>query len=136
MTPGSEPNEYQPPGVVPRRGVVVGNDATRVSWRTIMSNGFTSHYRPAQGGHAPSDVRDSFQEAVEAISTWPPGSPEPWVELRAEQVPAAYVCGLLWNCTDQMPGDLVRSVVSLAPDCRGSTYACAARSLKPIIRRG
>jgi hypothetical protein len=92
-----------------------------------------SSYNPARGGHAPGDLRDAFEEAVEAVSDWPGGEPEPTVDLRGTNVPASTICGLLWNCNDAVPSSLIRGMQCLDPDFDRWTYAGAARSLKSVI---
>ena len=34
-----------------------------------------SCYKPALGGHAPSDVRDAFLNAIDDLRSWRPGMP-------------------------------------------------------------
>ena len=64
----------------------------------------SSRYKPAAGGHAPGDLRDAFLAAVEDLRSWRPGMPEPVIEVRDQPVPLSVLCGLLWNCTDCLPG--------------------------------
>jgi hypothetical protein len=80
-----------------------------------------SHYKPHLGGHAPGDLRDAFHVAVDAVGEWEAG-PEPKVELRDKQVPVSRVFGLLWNCSDTLPGDE-----------RPGSYAAGARLLKALV---
>jgi hypothetical protein len=56
------------------------------------------------------------------------------VELREQQIPISRVCGLLWNCSDIMPGDL-RYDVGCPVDAfhEPITYAQAARALKRAL---
>jgi len=67
------------------------------------------------GGHAPGHVRDAFLAAIEAFYHWDDGEPEPTVpfEINYEpvEIPISKACGLVWNCTDILPGsdfDLLR----------------------------
>lgn len=96
-----------------------------------------SRYKPAIGGHAPGDLRDAFGEAVDAYEQWEDGAPEPTVELREQPVPISTVCGLLWNCADQLPGLLANQLRDLYrwPDepPPSNTYGAAARRLKAMI---
>jgi hypothetical protein len=88
-------------------------------------------YTPAQGGHAPGNVRDAFLAAINAFEKWREG-PEPTVELEGGAVPISQVCGLLWNCTDQMPSGSWGRMDE--PD--GRTYAMGARVLKgPVAEK-
>jgi hypothetical protein len=72
-----------------------------------------SKYRPAQGGHAPIDLRAEFEGAARF------DSPELWV-----------LSGQLWNCTDVMPDDLC----GLLDVQVGSTFAQGARRVRPDMR--
>ena len=96
-----------------------------------------SYFDPARGGHAPSDLRDAFAEAVEAsIARSDPDEPLE-IEVRNEVVTSKSVCGMLWNCTDMMPGHLCQAFEDVSgidePLTRGSTYAQGARTLKPLV---
>ncbi len=103
-----------------------------------------SKYRPARGGHAPGDVRDAFLEAAELLRNHQVGMPIPTVELREQEMPLSALCGLLWNCTDIMPGYACDEVGSFMEvngweyeKClrRGATYAQAARAIRAVITR-
>ena len=91
-----------------------------------------SRYNPARGGHAPGDVRDAFLEAIEAFENWEDGDDEPTVEVRGSDLPISQACGLLWNCTDILPGGAVTSLRDLDGDdaFKRSTYAGGARFLR------
>ena len=94
-----------------------------------------SRYSPARGGHAPGDVRDAFLEALEDMRGWRTGTPEPTAEVRGQAIPISRLCGLLWNCTDIMPGHAcgdMQHVIDEFPNA-GATYAQAARALKALI---
>jgi hypothetical protein len=104
-----------------------------------------SRYKPAHGGHAPSDVRDAFLNAIDDLRSWQPGMPEPMAELRERQVPITVLCGLLWNCTDTLPslaGSEVWSFVERyghgyeAGQRAAVSYGRAARALKAIFSAG
>ena len=98
-----------------------------------------STYRPSRGGHAPGDVRDAFLEAIDAHQAWQDGEPEPTVDLRDQAVPISRVCGLLWNCSDVLPGVAATQLRDLLTgregDRRVSPYATAARLLKGLVER-
>jgi hypothetical protein len=91
-----------------------------------------------RSGHAPGHVRDAFCNAVEAFVAWKPGEPEPSVEYEVNheprQVPVSHMCGLLWNCTDILPGNYFHD---LACDLKvgRQTYAAAARAMAAYITR-
>ncbi len=54
--------------------------------------------------HAPHHHREAFTDALDAYGTWNAGEPVPQVELCGALVPIDIVAGLLWNCTDILPG--------------------------------
>lgn len=96
-----------------------------------------SFYKPGRGGHAPGDIRAAFLEAIEAYEAWEDGEPEPTVEVRERPMRLSEVCGLLWNCSDTMPGVEERHLEGMLPWPQPScaTYARAARTLKDAISR-
>lgn len=101
-----------------------------------------SSYRPARGGHAPGDLRNAFLEAIEAYGAWIPKGPEPTVEVQDRPIGLAALCGLLWNCSDIMPGSEQQQLEDALPQrCFGedragslSTYARAARAMSAAIK--
>ena len=98
----------------------------------VMPLLYRSHYQPPRGGHAPDDVREAFREAIDAVLEWQEGHPAPSVELRERHVPVSAICGLLWNCSDTLPGFTELELNRLAPDGQEhfETYAVGARALK------
>ena len=93
-----------------------------------------SKFNPSRGGHAPGDVRDAFLEAVETWAQSEQVVPDFTVEVRGQRVPIGRVCGLVWNCTDIMPGDACAAFEIFGEDLpQGSTYAKAARCLKALV---
>ena len=99
-----------------------------------------SFYKPARGGHAPGDLRNAFLEAIEAYEGWDEGQPEPEIEVRDRMMPISRVCGLVWNCSDIMPGMEQRQLEDLMPRAIGEdvsgplyTYGRAARVLKSLV---
>jgi hypothetical protein len=94
-----------------------------------------SFYAAARGGHAPGDVRQAFCDALDAFREWEDGDPEPTVEIREKMVPISQACGLLWNCSDILPGS-AWFTMELCDDGNlphRRTYAAAARWLKNRI---
>lgn len=92
-----------------------------------------------RNGHAPGHVRDTFLAAVEAFVSWEAGEPEPTVEFEVDYepqpIPISRACGLVWNCTDIVPGrefDELRDGVGLKIGRR--TYAACARAMMLSIR--
>jgi death on curing protein len=93
-----------------------------------------SFYSASRGGHAPGDLRDVFGNALEAFQMWEYGKPEPTVDLREQTVPISRVCGLLWNCSDILPGPLWSMMSDIDDDLpQRRTYGAAARWLKDHI---
>jgi hypothetical protein len=49
-----------------------------------------------------------FIDALHAFEAWKTGDPEPTVvlEVRYEprRIPISKACGIMWNCTDILPG--------------------------------
>ena len=91
------------------------------------------NYRTGRGGHAPGHVRDAFLSAVEAYTGWRGIGPEPLVEFEVNYeprpIPISKVCGLVWNCSDILPGDAWNALIDhdIRPGRR--TYAAAARAM-------
>ena len=75
-----------------------------------------SRYNPSRGGHAPGHLRNRFFELVE--------TGENDIDVKGEYPDIAKVSGLLWNCTDIMPGILCH-ILDLP---NGSSYAQGSRS--------
>jgi hypothetical protein len=88
-----------------------------------------------KGGHAPGHYRDCFERAVEAFMKWKGRGPEPMVEFEINYVPTkisvSQACGLLWNCTDILPGWIVDEIEELGLKSR--TYAAGARAMRRSI---
>jgi hypothetical protein len=63
-----------------------------------------------RNGHAPGHVREAARDAFASWTDWDGTSPEPTVEYGVGYVPRSILiskmCGLVWNCTDIVPGDL------------------------------
>lgn len=92
-----------------------------------------------RNGHAPGHVRNAFLAAVEAFVSWEVGEPEPTVEFEVNYEPRpiaiSRACGLVWNCTDIIPGlefNELRDGVGLEIGRR--TYAACARAMMASIR--
>jgi hypothetical protein len=93
-------------------------------------------------GHAPGHVRETFENAIYVFHDWDDG-PEPTVEYEVHYVPRqitlSQACGLLWNCTDIMPGhlfDWVSEAIEASghPTPQRRTYAAVARAMLPVIQ--
>ena len=97
------------------------------------------------GGHAPGHVRDTACSAFEAWIDWNGKSPEPSVELEVGYVPhqisVSPALGLVWNCTDVVPGDLfdriqeeISDPFADGPAIKRRNYAACARAVLQTMR--
>jgi hypothetical protein len=91
-------------------------------------------------GHAPGHVRETFGNAVEAFMAWKGGEPEPTVKYEIHyvprQIPISRACGLVWNCTDIMPGDVFDHLnTELDGAIKRQAYAACARAMLVSIRK-
>jgi hypothetical protein len=91
------------------------------------------------GGHCPGHVRDTFIAAIEAWLDWKPGEPEPKVEHEVNYVSRlvslSNACGLVWNCTDILPGPWDDRLVGEGLPMKRRTYAAAARAMLDNIKQ-
>jgi hypothetical protein len=91
----------------------------------------------AAGGHAPGDLRDAFPEAWDIFNDWNVGDePQPTVELRDRKATIDELCGVLWNCTDILPGYIVSDIKDMdmwSRRHRRFNYASMARELKDAV---
>jgi hypothetical protein len=95
--------------------------------------------RASHSGHLPAHVRDMFRQAIYAFSTREPGEPMPLtgheIDHRQRQISIAEACGLVWNCTDILPGITVDELQDcLATPPVGDTYAAAAHAIMSELR--
>jgi hypothetical protein len=90
-------------------------------------------------GHAPGHVRDTAMAAFEAWLGWDYSDPEPTVEYEIHyephQISISRACGLVWNCTDIVPGWIIDEIVvnELLP-IKSRTYAAVARAIIEDMR--
>jgi hypothetical protein len=96
------------------------------------------NYRIGKGGHAPGHVRDAFLSAVEAFTGWDGTGPEPLVDFEVNYeprpIPMSKACGLVWNCSDILPGDAWDALLGHDINPGRSTYAAAARAMLAKLR--
>ncbi len=96
-------------------------------------------------GHAPGHVRETACEAFEAWLEWDGTGAEPMVtyEIHYEphQITLSRACGLVWNCTDIVPGSLFDRVQEEAKPpfsdelvIKTRTYAACARFILENIK--
>ena len=97
-----------------------------------------------RNGHAPGHVREAAGDAFASWTDWDGTSPEPTVEYGVGYVPRSILiskmCGLVWNCTDIVPGDLFHELHDALEMSgrtpRPRTYgACAQAILEDIKHR-
>jgi len=86
-----------------------------------------------RSGHFPGHLREAFCNAIEAFMTWDDGEPEPTVDVEfnwePRPMPVSKVCGLLWNCSDILPGHYCSWLEYADIELRRRTYAAAAREM-------
>jgi hypothetical protein len=99
-----------------------------------------------RNGHAPGHVRDAACAAFQAWLDWDGAAPEPTVEYEIGYVPhqilISRACGLVWNCTDIVPGSLFDAVQESAQDwlrnhepvVKRQTYGACARAIAEHIK--
>jgi hypothetical protein len=95
-------------------------------------------------GHAPGHVRDTAINAFEAWIHWNGKAPEPSVEYEVnyvpEQITITRALGLVWNCTDIIPGNLFdrlqEEITGRAdePTIKRRSYAACARAVLQTMR--
>jgi hypothetical protein len=89
-------------------------------------------------GHLPGQIRDTFLLAARTFTEGPPGKlPRvPFqVRYRGRTISIAQACGLVWNCTDIMPGAEFSALCDfLAEPPSRQTYAAAARALRRELK--
>jgi hypothetical protein len=93
--------------------------------------------------HHKGHVRDTFLRAIDAFYDWrmtPGKSIEPTVEheinYEPTQISLAQACGLVWRCTDTLPGLAFNMIANEDLDLglRSSTYAAAAHAMAAYLK--
>jgi hypothetical protein len=101
-----------------------------------MSTNYSGNHR---GGHCPGHIRDTFLAATEAYLDRSPGEPEPTVEHEVGYVPRrisiSAACGLVWNCTDCLPGQVADRLLDAGLPMKSRTFAAAARAMLDSLKR-
>jgi hypothetical protein len=89
-------------------------------------------------GHAGSHIRDTFIAAIDAFRAWKDGEPEPMVEFEINyepvEIPISKACGLVWNCTDILPGIDFSTLEYCGIEPKRRSYAAAAHALLEAIK--
>lgn len=98
-----------------------------------------------RNGHATGHVRETASNAFLAWLDWDGTFPEPIVEYEINYVPRhipiSQACGLVWNCTDIVPGLLFdplqeeASQLTDGPAIKTRTYAACARFILDDIKK-
>jgi hypothetical protein len=83
----------------------------------------TTAYKFGHGGHVGGHLRDAFEDFIDG--------PHEEHFHNGKQLDLLALTGMLWNCTDVMPGDLC-DALDLP---RGATYARGARKVRTRIIR-
>ena len=90
-------------------------------------------------GHAGSHLRNTFDVAAVGYLDWAkqPDDEEPHVRFevnyREHEIPLSRACGLVWNCTDCIPGDVYRELRDAGLEIGRQTYAACARAMRADI---
>lgn len=96
----------------------------------------TTYHNNARGGHCPGHIRETFLQALDAYLERDGCAPEPTVELEVGYNPRpiaiSKAAGLVWSCSDILPGDAVTAIEGsdLRDRVRRYTYAGAARAMR------
>lgn len=99
---------------------------------TLQRGDCMSYYRynPSRGGHAPGHIRDAFLEWLDDGGPFEcehdsKGNPI-FIDAEGESHSIPRLIGLLWNCSDIMPG----SYCATLDLSQGSTYARGVRMIR------
>jgi|SRR5229473_7671329 hypothetical protein len=92
-----------------------------------------------RNGHAPGHVRETALAAFDAWLDWNRlEEPEPTVEYEIQYVPRQITitraCGLVWNCTDVVPGHVFDGLCTQGLEVGRQTYAACARAIVEGIK--
>jgi hypothetical protein len=92
-------------------------------------------YNPSRGGHAPGHLREVFNEFLLLMLRKKIGLNTKFKLNSQTEITVDKICGLLWNCTDVLPGDSFDIAQDLPPDdaLMADTYAAATRRLKKYL---
>jgi hypothetical protein len=88
-------------------------------------------------GHAGEHERNAAGAAFHAWLDWDGIGPEPAVPYNYEPddlITISRACGLVWNCTDIMPGQLCDWLIEDGLDIKHRTYAACAQAIVARIK--
>ena len=82
--------------------------------------------------HAGNELREAFDAMVTGLDTH--DAPEA-IQIDGITISSKELCGLLWNCTDQLPNSLYQEIKSRLPDDIKvpTSFAGAARLIKRYL---
>jgi hypothetical protein len=96
------------------------------------------NYKHGNSGHAPGHVRDMFLSAIEAFEAWPTNAPEPMVDFEVHYEPRpitlSRACGMVWNCSDILPGSAFDTLIGRGLELKRRTNAAAAKAMSEAIK--
>jgi hypothetical protein len=92
-------------------------------------------YNPSRGYHAPGHLRNIFEEIAERIRQNKKVNLSTKVsEFEGDtQFTVGEIIGLLWNCTDILPGGLYDELIGIGLEFQNRTYAAAGQALKIFL---
>jgi hypothetical protein len=93
-------------------------------------------------GHAPSHIRDAACDSIHAFLAWNGVGPEPTVECEIgyepHRISISKACGLVWNCSDVVPGDIFDQLQfelsNDEPAIKRRTYGACARAVVSYLK--
>jgi len=92
-------------------------------------------FNPSKGGHAQGHLRHIFVEIADLLEQ------EKEIDLNTELGEPGHsnpytvgeIIGLLWNCTDILPGSIYDALLTAGLDFQTQTYGAAARAMKRFL---
>jgi len=92
-------------------------------------------FNPSKGGHAQGHLRHVFEEIADLLEqekkirlTTKLGDPGD-----SNQYTVGEIIGLLWNCTDILPGGIYDILLTADLNFQTPTYGAAARAMKRCL---
>jgi hypothetical protein len=94
-------------------------------------------FNPARGGHAQGHLRNAFHCLVGFLEEHNTSELRPDTPLAEGEAENPYtpreIIGLLWNCTDVLPGHSYDVLRTAGLDFDRGTYGAASRALKKLM---
>jgi hypothetical protein len=89
-------------------------------------------------GHAAGHVRETAIDAFRAWIDWDDTSPEPTIDYEIDyephRIPISQACGLVWNCTDIVPGGIYDDLEDVGLTLNSRTYGACAQAILGRIK--